>query len=260
MGWRSPFGGLNVLAYESSTLESTAETRERLILEHLPQVHLLARRIHEKVAGRVSLEDLISTGVLGLISAVDNFDPNAGVKLRTYAEYKIRGAILDSLRALDWASRYCRKKARQIEAAISRVEQRVQRQPGEEEVAAELGISLREYQDKLTEVQGVNLLSLEMASGRGEETRIAMVPDEDELPSEAMERSQLETLVAQSIAGMTDIEKTILALYYQEELTLREISSIVRLSTSRIAEIKSHSVLKLRSVVRSQWPNRGALR
>src|SRR5690349_23843022 len=105
------------------------DERERLILEHLPQVRLIARRIQERLPENISLEDLISTGVIGLIAAIDNFDPSHNVKLKTYAEYKIRGAILDSLRGLDWAPRQKRRKAKQIEAAIASAEQRLQRAP-----------------------------------------------------------------------------------------------------------------------------------
>src|SRR5438067_6447857 len=118
--------------------------RERLILEHLPQVRLIARRIQERLPESISLDDLISTGVIGLISAIDNFDPGQNVKLKTYAEYKIRGAILDSLRGLDWAPRQKRRKAKQIEAAVASAEQKLQRSPAEEEIAAELGVSIDE--------------------------------------------------------------------------------------------------------------------
>src|SRR6266478_1864435 len=124
------------------TVEISAEERERLIMEHLPQVRLIARRIHERLPESVSLDDLISTGVVGLISAIDHFDPSHNVKLKTYAEYKIRGAILDSLRGLDWAPRQQRKRAKQIEAAIVAAEHRLHRTASEEEIAAELGLSL----------------------------------------------------------------------------------------------------------------------
>src|SRR5258708_22971252 len=123
----------------------TEERREELILEHLPQVRLIARRIHERLPDSISLDDLVSTGVLGLISAIDNFDPVHNVKLKTYAEYKIRGAILDSLRGLDWAPRQKRRKSKQIEAAIAVVEQRLQGPASEDEIAAELDITLEEY-------------------------------------------------------------------------------------------------------------------
>src|SRR5215472_13571912 len=125
------------------------EERERLILEHLPQVRLIARRIQERLPDNISLEDLVSTGVIGLISAIDNFDPAHNVKLKTYAEYKIRGAILDSLRGLDWAPRQKRRQAKRIEAAIVSIEQRVHRTPTEEEIAAELKITLDEYHEWL---------------------------------------------------------------------------------------------------------------
>src|SRR6202008_1851776 len=141
------------------------EVRERLILEHLPQVRLIARRIQERLPENISLEDLISTGVIGLISAIDNFDPSHNVKLKTYAEYKIRGAILDSLRGLDWAPRQKRRKAKQIEAAIASAEQKLQRSPIEEEIAAELGISIDDYHQWLVEIRGLNVASLEYAGG-----------------------------------------------------------------------------------------------
>src|SRR5450631_1550640 len=118
------------------------DERERLILEHLPQVRLIARRIQERLPESISLDDLISTGVLGLISAIDNFDASHNVKLKTYAEYKIRGAILDSLRGLDWAPRQKRRKSKQIEAAISVAEQRLHASPSEEDIANQLAITL----------------------------------------------------------------------------------------------------------------------
>src|SRR5262245_27654069 len=111
--------------------EFSSEERERIIMEHLPQVRLIARRIHERLPESVNLDDLISAGTIGLISAIDRFDPSLNVKLKTYAEYKIRGAILDSLRGLDWAPRQQRKRSKQIEAAISTAEQRLHRTPSE---------------------------------------------------------------------------------------------------------------------------------
>ena len=126
--------------YQGAALaeEFTAEEREQLILDHLPQVRLIARRIHERLPDSVCLDDLISTGTVGLIAAIDRFDPGQNVKLKTYAEYKIRGAILDSLRGLDWAPRQQRKRSKQIEAAIGVAEQRLQRSPTEQEIADQL--------------------------------------------------------------------------------------------------------------------------
>lgn len=236
--------------------QSSGEERERLILEHLPQVRLIARRIHERLPESVSLEDLVSTGVVGLISAIDHFKPEHNVKLKTYAEYKIRGAILDSLRGLDWAPRQQRRKCKQIEAAIAVIEQRVHRTPTEEEIARELGLTMEDYHEWLVDVRGVNLGSLEGNSNE-EEGRdlLKFISDSEEnWPSRLMERAELERLIAEAIERMPAIERTILGLYYHEELTLREISKIVHLHESRVSQLKSQAILRLRSFIAKRWP------
>jgi RNA polymerase sigma factor FliA len=231
------------------------EERERLILEHLPQVRLIARRIQERLPKNISLDDLVSTGVLGLISAIDNFDPSHNVKLKTYAEYKIRGAILDSLRGLDWAPRQKRRKTKQIETAILAAEQRLQSTPTEEDIAAELRISLDEYHEWLVEIRGLNIASLEFASTERGRDLLHFLPDtEENLPSTLLEKSELERLLAESISQIPDVERTILGLYYQEELTLREIAEVVRLHESRISQLKSQAILRLRARLAAQWP------
>jgi RNA polymerase sigma factor for flagellar operon FliA len=233
----------------------TDAERERLILEHLPQVRLIARRIQERLPENISLEDLVSTGVLGLISAIDNFDSSHNVKLKTYAEYKIRGAILDSLRGLDWAPRQKRRKAKQIEAAIAVAEQRVQRAPTEEEIATQLGIALEEYHRWLVEIRGLNIASLEYAGQEQGRDLLHYVPDpEEKLPSTLLEQSELERLVAESIDQIPEIERTVLSLYYHEELTLREIAQVVKLHESRISQLKSQAILRLRARLAAQWP------
>jgi RNA polymerase sigma factor for flagellar operon FliA len=239
----------------------TDDERERLILEHLPQVRLIARRIQERLPENISLEDLVSTGVLGLISAIDNFDPSHNVKLKTYAEYKIRGAILDSLRGLDWAPRQKRRKAKQIEAAITAAEQRLQRSPTEEETAAQLHISIEEYHQWLVEIRGLNIASLEYAGNDQGKDLLHYIPDEHgDLPSTLLEKSELVRLLAEGIDGIPAIERTVLSLYYHEELTLREIAKVVNLHESRISQLKSQAILRLRSHLSEQWPaSRGIL-
>ena len=247
-------------AYGVSEVISDAE-REQLILEHLPQVRLIARRIQERLPENISLEDLVSTGVLGLISAIDNFDPSHKVKLKTYAEYKIRGAILDSLRGLDWAPRQKRHKAKQIEAAIASAEQRLQRAPTEEEIAVQLGIPLQEYHQWLVEIRGLNIASLEYAGQDQGRDLLHYIPDSEEnLPSTLLEQSELERLVAESIDHIPEIERTVISLYYQEELTLREIAQVVKLHESRISQLKSQAILRLRARLAAQWPvSRGVM-
>jgi RNA polymerase sigma factor for flagellar operon FliA len=235
--------------------EMTDEDRERLILEHLPQVRLIARRIQERLPDSISLDDLVSTGVLGLISAIDNFDPVHNVKLKTYAEYKIRGAILDSLRGLDWAPRQKRRKSKQIEAAIAIVEQRLQGPASEDEIAVQLEITLEEYHEWLVEIRGLNLASLEYAGNDQGKDLLHYLPDTGEnLPSTLLERAELEKLLASSIERIPEIEQTVLSLYYNEELTLREIAQVVQLHESRISQLKSQAIVRLRSQLAEQWP------
>lgn len=230
--------------------------RERLILQHLPQVRLIARRIHERLPDSVNLDDLISTGTVGLIAAIDRFDPRHNVKLKTYAEYKIRGAILDSLRGLDWAPRQQRKRAKRIEAAISAVEQRVHRAPDEDEIALELGLSLEDYHDWLVDVRGVNLGSLEATppDDEGRSLLKYISGDERNWPSRLVERSELQHLLADAIENMPRNERIVVTLYYHEELTLREISKIVHLHESRVSQLKSQAILRLRSYLEKRWP------
>jgi len=231
------------------------EERERLILEHLPQVRLIARRIQERLPKNIGLEDLVSTGIIGLISAIDHFDPSHNVKLKTYAEYKIRGAILDSLRGLDWAPRQKRRKTKQIEAAIAAAEQRLRRVPGEDEIAVELGIPLAEYHEWLVEVCGLNIASLEYAANEQGRDLLHYLPDTEEaLPSALLERAELERLLARGIDQIPEMERTILSLYYREELTLREIAEVVHLHESRISQLKSQAILRLRGRLKEQWP------
>jgi RNA polymerase sigma factor FliA len=239
----------------------TAEVRERLILEHLPQVRLIARRIHERLPVSVSLDDLISTGVLGLISAIDRYDPRHDVKLKTYAEYKIRGAILDSLRGLDWAPRQQRRRAKLIESAIAVLEQELQRAPSEEEIAQQLQLSVGEYQDWLSDARGLTLGSLENSGGEeeGKDLLRYLADTREDWPSHLYERAELVRILAETIERMPHIEKTVLSLYYYEEMTLREIAKIVELHESRISQLKSQAILRLRSFMMKRWPHeRGA--
>ncbi|MEP7365649.1 MAG: FliA/WhiG family RNA polymerase sigma factor, partial [Acidobacteriota bacterium] len=242
--------------------QAGGEERERLILEHLPQVRLIARRIHERLPESVSLEDLVSTGVVGLISAIDHFKPEHNVKLKTYAEYKIRGAILDSIRGLDGVPGHHRKKLRIIDAAIFAVEQRVMRPPTDDEIAKELGISTEEYRRWLEDVRGVTLGSLDVVSDNGEGVsmlRYLADKSEDE-PGRMFERAELERILEEAVGRMPNQERMILDLYYRQELTLREIGEIFDLHITRISQLKAQAVLRLRTYVLRIWPTeRGVL-
>ena len=234
---------------------SLLETREQLILEHMPQVKLIARRIHDRLPGSISLDDLISAGVVGLISAIDRYDSRHDVKLKTYAEYKIRGAILDSLRDLDWAPRQQRRRARLIEQAIGSLEREHQRTPDEQEIADRLGVSISTYHEWLSDARGMTLGSLE---GSGEDADgtdlLRYVADSDQKsPSEILERADLERVLCQAIARIPKVERTVLQLYFYEELTLREIAKIVDLHESRVSQLKTQAILRLRSFMQKRW-------
>ena len=236
------------------------DMREQLILEHLPQVRLIARRIHDRLPASVSLDDLISTGVVGLISAIDRYDASHAVKLKTYAEYKIRGAILDSLRGLDWAPRQQRKRSKLIESAVAALEQVHQRVPSEEEIAQHLRLSVSEYQDWLSEARGLTLGSLENAGGEedGHDLLQYLAGSDEDWPSQILERAELERLLAEAVARMPAMEKTVLSLYYYEEMTLREIAKIVSLHESRISQLKSQAIIRLRAYMHKDRPARAS--
>jgi RNA polymerase sigma factor FliA len=245
--------------YPAETI-SDAE-RDRLIIEHLPQVRLIARKIHERLPETVCLDDLLSAGVIGLINAIDNFDPSQNAKLRTYAEYRIRGAILDSLREADWAPRMKRKLARDLQAGLARAEQKLGRSPEEEEIARELNLSVEDYRQKLHEVSTLDIGELEFLRDE-HETPVLLnylaTPEEDS-PAVQLERAELERLMASAIDGLPKVEKTILSLYFYEELTLREIGEIMGVHFSRVSQIKSQAILRLRSAIGKRWPGAGGV-
>jgi RNA polymerase sigma factor for flagellar operon FliA len=226
----------------------TGEERERLILEHLPQVRLIAGRILARLPKSVLLEDLVSAGAIGLMAAIDNFDPSRSLKLCTYAEYKIRGAILDSLRRLDWAPRLARRLAKQIDAAVAEAEHRLQRSPTEEETAAQLTIPTNKYRAWLVEVSGLDIASLEdIARNPGKAHRLFNSGGLENLQSALVERAELERTLARAMEGILEIERTVLNLYYREELTVREIAQVVKLAESRVSQLKSQAISRLRS-------------
>jgi RNA polymerase sigma factor for flagellar operon FliA len=235
--------------------EGVASQREALVLDHLPQVCLIARRIHDRLPDYVSLDDLISTGVIGLMAAIDNFDPTLGVQLNTYAERRIRGAIIDSLRESDWAPRETRKRSKLIEAAIHRAQQRFGREPAEEEIAAELNISVAEYQKWLGEVQSVELERLEFAPGDNPSRDLLnfVSSGEDAWPSHIVERAELVRILSLAIDRMPKAERTVLSLYYYEELNLREIAEVMKMHLSRIAQLRTQAILRLRSHMERVW-------
>ena len=237
---------------------SSGEDRDALIMSHLPQVRSIAASFHERLPATVLEEDLVSAGIIGLISAVDNFDPSRNASLRTYAEHKIRGAILDSIRGLDGIAVHQRKRAKQVQAAIESAEQKLHRAPSEDEIAAELGITTAEYQQTLLDVRGVTLGALEFVNGDGATTSLLRyIADREEVsPGFMVERQTLERLLADTLENMPKLERTIISLYFMEELTLAEIGRVLNLHNSRVCQLKQQAILRLRAVMQKRWPGK----
>jgi len=241
--------------YAYDTAARHGQEREERILEHLPQVHWIAARIHEKLPSSVELDDLISAGIVGLMAAVDNYDAGKNASLKTYAEYKIRGAILDSIRGLDGIPAHKRKRVKLVQAAIQNAERRLQRSPGEEEIAAELGISLAEYQQWVVELRAVSLGSLEVIEDGEEMSLLKFIGDDEQLtPDRILERAELERVVAGGMQKMPENERLVLSLYYKEELNLREIAAIMDLHITRISQLRAQGILRLRAYLERKWP------
>ena len=226
--------------------------QERLLLEHLPIVRFLARRIHERLPHHVDMDDLVSAGIVGLMDAFSKFDPRKKVQFRSYAQFRIRGAILDSLRTLDWSPRDLRRKGRAAEEAIHALTARLGRAPGEAEVAAEMGLSLEQYQSLLGDLKGLEIgtLHVEHNEDSGEE-ELAYVPGRpEEDPLFICLRGEIQEKLATAIEHLPERERLVMTLYYYEEMTMKEIGLALGVVESRVSQIHSSAVVHLRSDLR----------
>jgi RNA polymerase sigma factor for flagellar operon FliA len=234
---------------------TTAE-REQLLMEHLPTVRYVARRIHERLPQHVELDDLISAGVVGLIDAFSKFDHDKKVQFKSYAQFRIRGAILDSLRTLDWSPRELRRKGRAVEEAIRAMTQRVGRAPTEHEIAHELQLSLSDYQTLLGDLKGLEIGSLHIErsedSGDEELAYIPGAPEDD--PLFRCLKGEMKQRLADAIEDLPEKERMVLTLYYFEELTMKEIGLTLGVVESRVSQIHSSAVLRLRTAMQTLRP------
>jgi RNA polymerase sigma factor for flagellar operon FliA len=229
----------------------TTTERDLLLMEHLSTVRYIARRIHERLPQHVDLDDLVSAGVVGLIDAFSKFDHGKKVQFKSYAQFRIRGAILDSLRTLDWSPRELRRKGRAVEEAIRSVTQRIGRAPSEQEIAAEMSLSLNDYQQLLGELKGLEIGSLHVErsedSGDEELAYIPGSPEED--PLFHCLKGEMRQRLADAIDELPEKERMVVTLYYYEELTMKEIGLTLGVVESRVSQIHSSAVLRLRSAL-----------
>jgi RNA polymerase sigma factor for flagellar operon FliA len=226
--------------------------QERVLLEHLPIVRFLARRIHERLPQHVDIEDLVSAGVVGLMDAFSKFDPGKKVQFRSYAQFRIRGAILDSLRTLDWSPRELRRKGRAVEEAIRVLTARMGHAPNEAEVAQEMALELEEYQLLLGDLKGLEIGTLHMErnedSGEEELAYVPGRPEED--PLFRCLRGELEERLAEAIQNLPDRERLVMSLYYYEEMTMREIGLALGVVESRVSQVHASAVVHLRGALK----------
>lgn len=230
--------------------ESVPE-RDQILLEHLPTVRYLARRIHERLPQHVELDDLISAGVVGLIDAFSKFDHTKQVQFKSYAQFRIRGAILDSLRTLDWSPRELRRKGRAVEEGIRSVTHKLGRVPTEPEIAREMDMSLSEFQQLLGELKGLEIgsLHLERTENSGDE-ELAYIPGSpDEDPLFRCLQGEMKQRLTDAIEQLPEKERMVLTLYYYEELTMKEIGLTLGVVESRVSQIHSSAVLRLRAAL-----------
>ncbi len=234
------------------------EARQRLLNKYLPLVRTVAARMAMGFPRSVELSDLVNTGVIGLIEAFGNFDPDRGVKFETYAVPRIRGAILDELRALDWVPRSTRAKSREIDRALSELENQLGRPPEKTELAKYLKISEEELHLAIDDVSSTNILSLDEVIYREDDNR--QVPRIETIRDAAslsilgeIEKGELRSFLVVAMDRLTEQEKLVIALYYYEELTLKEIGEVMTISESRVSQIHTRAVMKLRNMVREKF-------
>jgi RNA polymerase sigma factor FliA len=222
--------------------------REQLILECLAHVRYVARRIHERLPPQVSLDDLVQCGVLGLMDALQKYDPSKNVQLKHYAAFRIRGAILDSLRQVDWSPRALRRKARKIEQAVANCKARLGRDPSESELAMAVGMTLKTLQRIKGDLRALEIGSLQSDSGEAcGEQALRAGPSFREDPYHQTLRSELSGQLAEAVGELPDRERELLTLYYFEERTMKEVGVLLGIGESRVSQIHSALLLRLRT-------------
>lgn len=226
--------------------------RDALIEAHLPQVRFVAERLASKLPSSVDRDDLVGAGVLGLLDAVDKYDPARGVMFKTYAEQRVRGAMLDSLRDLDWAPRSMRRRAREIEVACAQITQERGRPALEEEVAAALKITISEFHSVLNDLRGLSVIALDGSDDEDQElgALAKQVPSNPaHTPLAVYERIEKRDKLAAAINQLPERERQVVALYYVEELTMKEIGKVLGITESRVSQVHTQAVLRMRAAL-----------
>jgi RNA polymerase sigma factor for flagellar operon FliA len=235
-------------AYRASV--DCMEERNEIVMRELPQVYYIAARIRDRLPKNVEMEDLVQAGVIGLIDACRNYSSAKDAEFSTFAKYRIRGAILDSLRMLDWGSRLLRRKGREISSCIAKLEASLGRQPLEEEIVAEMQIGLDELHSTMTQLDGLYLVGQRSAPSNDRPESYDFIESApstgDDNPFDLCLKGEKRERIAEAISKMSEREQLILSLYYKEELTMKEISQVVGIAVSRVSQIHAAAMVKLR--------------
>ena len=232
--------------------------RESLVIAYSPLVKYIAGKIGATLPSHVEEADLISYGLVGLISSIERFDPRRDIKFETFANARIRGAIIDELRALDWVPRSVRSKAREIERAHQKLEHRLRRTPTDGELAAELEMTDQEFRDALVQVSSTTLFALDELWGSGDQSGDSIslldtIQDHDSPdPASLVDQGEMRERVAGAVERLPEREKLVIALYYYENLTLREIGEVLGVTESRVSQLHTKAVLRLRSRIQAE--------
>jgi RNA polymerase sigma factor for flagellar operon FliA len=226
--------------------------RDQLIIQYAPWVKFIALRMAAKLPAHIQAEDLISAGIIGLIDALDKFNPAREVQFKTYAQIRIQGAMKDELRSLDWASRSMRQKVKRLEQAYATLERELGRPPSSEEVAHSMGIKMAAFEEMLDDVKGTTLVSLEelgQAPASEDKSALleALLTRRDQDPLEMLNLQDLKKALTLAITELPEKERLVLSLYYFEELTMKEVGNVLNLTESRISQLHTQAVLRLRA-------------
>ena len=234
-----------------TAVEPTVEDRNRLVLAHVALVKALAVRLAQRVPAQVEVSELVSVGMVGLIEAAHRYQPSLGVPFDAFARRRVHGAMVDSLRDLDWAPRSLRKMRRDVDAAIARLHHELRREPTEKEIADALHVSEEQYRHILDEIRAIDIAAirqLDFDSGGQRLFDIALDPGEG--PQARLERAELREHLARALTTLPDRERQILSLYYEHELTLAEIGLVLGVGESRISQLRTQAIARLRSRLR----------
>jgi len=246
---------VDIKEYKDADDDQRISMRDGLIRKYMPLIKLVANRIIRKLPPQIELNDLINSGVMGLIDAIEKYDPARDIKFETYAEFRIRGAILDELRSLDWVPRSVRQKIHELQRAMEKIENERKREATDAELAKELGVSLDDYHDLVSKASGVNLLSFDdlgynkSSAQRRSALEYYKEPHSENLIS-LLNLKDVRDIIAGAIDALPKNERFVISMYYYDELTMKEIGLVLGITESRVSQIHNKAIIRLRAKLR----------